>query len=100
MLGIRTQGRRMVGADETTELWRPPLEIDPFLMSTNFRLEELWKDNVDADFQDLEKSEDSQSGLPRVLLRYEDGYQYQVSGSSAIFQNGHRHFLKYYFPSF
>jgi hypothetical protein len=41
-------------------------------------LEELWKDNVDADFQDLEKGEDTQSGLPRVLLRYEDGYQYQV----------------------
>ena len=25
MLGIRTQGRRMVGADETTELWRQPI---------------------------------------------------------------------------
>ena len=25
MLGIRTRGRRMEGADETTELWRPPL---------------------------------------------------------------------------
>ena len=24
VLGIRTQGRRMVGVDETTELWRPP----------------------------------------------------------------------------
>ena len=24
VLGIRTRGRRMVGADETTELWRPP----------------------------------------------------------------------------
>ena len=23
VLGIRTQGRRMVGADETMELWRP-----------------------------------------------------------------------------
>ena len=23
VLGIRTRGRRMVGADETTELWRP-----------------------------------------------------------------------------
>ena len=23
-LGIRTRGRRMLGADETTELWRPP----------------------------------------------------------------------------
>jgi hypothetical protein len=37
---------------------------------------------VDADFQDLEKGEDTQSGLPRVLLRYEDGYQYQVNISS------------------
>ena len=25
MLGIRTRGRRMVGADKTTELWRPPI---------------------------------------------------------------------------
>ena len=25
VLGIRTRGRNMVGADETTELWRPPL---------------------------------------------------------------------------
>ena len=24
---IRTQGRRMVGADETTEQWRPPQEL-------------------------------------------------------------------------
>ena len=24
MLGIQTQGRIMVGADDTTELWRPP----------------------------------------------------------------------------
>ena len=24
VLGIQTQGRKMVGADETTELWRPP----------------------------------------------------------------------------
>jgi len=24
VLGIRTQGRRMVGADKTTELWCPP----------------------------------------------------------------------------
>ena len=24
VLGIRTRGRRMVGIDETTELWRPP----------------------------------------------------------------------------
>ena len=25
VLGIQTQGHRMVGTDETTELWRPPL---------------------------------------------------------------------------
>ncbi|CAG0894471.1 unnamed protein product [Darwinula stevensoni] len=40
------------------------------------RLEELWKENVDATFQDLEKpgvDEEPQ----QVLLRYEDGYQYQ-----------------------
>ena len=24
VLGIQTRGRRMVGTDETTELWRPP----------------------------------------------------------------------------
>ena len=24
MLGIQTRGLRMVGADETTKLWRPP----------------------------------------------------------------------------
>ena len=24
MLGIQTRGRRMVGTDETTELWQPP----------------------------------------------------------------------------
>lgn len=37
------------------------------------KLEELWKDNVDATFQDLEKpgvDEEPQ----QVLLRYEDGY--------------------------
>ncbi|XP_022697814.1 regulator of nonsense transcripts 1-like isoform X2 [Varroa jacobsoni] len=40
------------------------------------KLEELWKDNVDASFQDLERpgvDEEPQ----QVLLRYEDGYQYQ-----------------------
>nr|CAD7443654.1 unnamed protein product [Timema bartmani] len=40
------------------------------------KLEELWKDNSDATFQDLEKpgvDEEPQ----QVLLRYEDGYQYQ-----------------------
>ncbi|XP_028967713.1 regulator of nonsense transcripts 1 [Galendromus occidentalis] len=40
------------------------------------KLEELWKENVDATFQDLERpgvDEEPQ----QVLLRYEDGYQYQ-----------------------
>jgi regulator of nonsense transcripts 1 len=57
------------------------------------KLEELWKDNVDATFQDLERpgvdEEPQQVHLPvsyvnfltvffyQVLLRYEDGYQYQ-----------------------
>ena len=27
VLEIRTRGRRIVGADETTELWRPPIII-------------------------------------------------------------------------
>ena len=27
VLGIQTRGRRMVGADETTELWRPPMSL-------------------------------------------------------------------------
>ena len=26
VLGIQTQGRRMVGTDKTTELWRPPMK--------------------------------------------------------------------------
>lgn len=40
------------------------------------KLEELWRDNTDATFADLEKpgvDEEPQ----QVLLRYEDGYQYQ-----------------------
>ena len=32
MLGIRTRGRRMVGADVTTEIWRPPRSL--FLLIT------------------------------------------------------------------
>ena len=30
VLGIRTRGRRMVGADETTELWRPPINDERY----------------------------------------------------------------------
>ncbi|CAH1637348.1 unnamed protein product [Spodoptera littoralis] len=40
------------------------------------RLEELWRDNVDATFQDLEKPGVDEEPH-QVLLRYEDGYQYQ-----------------------
>ncbi|CAL8129215.1 unnamed protein product [Orchesella dallaii] len=40
------------------------------------KLEEIWKENQDASFQDLEKPgiEDEPQ---HVLLRYEDGYQYE-----------------------
>ena len=31
VLRIRTQGRRMVGADKTTELWRPPIPVACFI---------------------------------------------------------------------
>uniref|UniRef100_A0A6M2DNA6 DNA helicase n=1 Tax=Xenopsylla cheopis TaxID=163159 RepID=A0A6M2DNA6_XENCH len=40
------------------------------------KLEELWKDNVEATFQDLEKPGVDEEPA-QVLLRYEDGYQYQ-----------------------
>lgn len=40
------------------------------------KLEELWKENIDATFQDLEKP-GIDTEPAQVLLRYEDGYQYQ-----------------------
>uniref|UniRef100_A0A2M4A3L2 DNA helicase n=1 Tax=Anopheles triannulatus TaxID=58253 RepID=A0A2M4A3L2_9DIPT len=40
------------------------------------KLEELWKENVDATFQDLEKPGIDKEPQP-VQLRYVDGYQYQ-----------------------
>ncbi|KAH8411744.1 hypothetical protein KR215_010553 [Drosophila sulfurigaster] len=40
------------------------------------KLEELWKDNIEATFQDLEKP-GIDSEPAQVLLRYEDGYQYE-----------------------
>ena len=40
------------------------------------KLEELWKENLDATFQDLEKPGIDEDPS-QVLLRYEDGYQYQ-----------------------
>ena len=36
MLGIRTHGRMMVGADDTTELWQPPICL-MLILSTFFQ---------------------------------------------------------------
>ena len=41
------------------------------------RLEELWKNNVEADFQNMDKMEE-EGKVEKTLLRYGDGYQYQV----------------------
>ncbi|XP_068154504.1 regulator of nonsense transcripts 1 homolog [Drosophila tropicalis] len=40
------------------------------------KLEELWKENIEATFQDLEKP-GNDCEPAQVLLRYEDGYQYE-----------------------
>ncbi|KAI9589511.1 regulator of nonsense transcripts 1 homolog [Glossina fuscipes] len=40
------------------------------------KLEELWKENIEATFQDLEKP-GIDTEPAQVLLRYEDGYQYE-----------------------
>ena len=40
------------------------------------KLEDLWKENIDAEFQDLEKPGVDEDPAA-VLLRYQDGYQYQ-----------------------
>ncbi|XP_067634756.1 regulator of nonsense transcripts 1 homolog, partial [Eurosta solidaginis] len=40
------------------------------------KLEELWKENIDATFQDLEKT-GIDTEPSQVQLRYEDGYQYE-----------------------
>ena len=40
------------------------------------KLEDLWKENIDAEFQDLEKPGVDEDPA-QVLLRYQDGYQYQ-----------------------
>ena len=41
------------------------------------KLEELWKDNPNADFDDLGKKAEEEGKVPLVTLRYEDGYNYQ-----------------------
>ena len=38
VLGIQTWGCRMVGADETTELWRPPTKISYPQNKTHFMI--------------------------------------------------------------
>ena len=38
LLGIRTRGRRMVGADKTTELWRPPYFRPSFFLALKYIL--------------------------------------------------------------
>ena len=43
VLGIRTRGRRMVDADETTELWQPPWFAEPLLF-------QKYSDHIDAKF--------------------------------------------------
>ena len=35
VLGIWTQGRSMVGRDETTELWRPPIHLPKLMVTLN-----------------------------------------------------------------
>ena len=34
VLEIRTRGRRLVGADKTTELWRPLQKLEGYLIKT------------------------------------------------------------------
>jgi len=41
------------------------------------KLEEMWKDNVNATIQDLEKNAGIDDEPAPVLLRYDDAYQYQ-----------------------
>ena len=47
VLRIRTWGRRMVGADKTTELWRPPLNHSVILMiKSDYKIGHwFWKDD-------------------------------------------------------
>ena len=48
MLGIRTQGRMMVGADKTTELWRPTVAYHSVRFTSTGHLMRCYMDeNVD-----------------------------------------------------
>lgn len=41
------------------------------------KLEELWKDNANATIADLEKGAGQEEAIAKVLLRYDDAFQYQ-----------------------
>lgn len=41
------------------------------------KLEELWKDNANATIADLEKGAGQEEVIAKVLLRYDDAFQYQ-----------------------
>lgn len=41
------------------------------------KLEELWKDNANATIADLEKGAGQEETIAKVLLRYDDAFQYQ-----------------------
>ena len=49
-------------------------QLSPQMIS---KLEEMWKDNADATFDDLEKAAGVDDDPAPVLLRYDDAYQYQ-----------------------
>ena len=38
------------------------------------KLEDLWKDSPNADFEDLDKKAEEENEVRRVTVRYEDGY--------------------------
>ena len=41
------------------------------------KLEEIWKDNPNADFDDLDRKAEEDEKLKECPLRYDDGYHYQ-----------------------
>jgi regulator of nonsense transcripts 1 len=49
-------------------------QLSPQLIA---KLEELWKDNVTATLADLEKGAGQEEAIAKVLLRYDDAFQYQ-----------------------
>ena len=65
MLGIRTRGRRMLGADENTELWRPPAH-GISLVETFSNFERLFLRNLFQDIADLMSIVPSDSEEPSI----------------------------------